>query len=221
MDFNWQYIWELFPILAKGVGVTIQISAIAAFFSLLNGLIIALISYYRIKILYPIARVYVFIIRGTPVVAQLYFFYFGLAIYSVFVRQMPPLVATAIVMSLNTSAFMSESMRAALMSVDNGQKEAAYSLGMTNFQLTHRIVIPQAVRIALPPLFNDIINLVKMSSLAFMLGVPDIMGVAKTEGARTYRYFEIYAVAMVIYLIIIAALNLIQKAIENKSKKAY
>lgn len=92
---------------------------------------------------------------------------------------------------------------------------------MTNFQLTHRIVIPQAVRIALPPLFNDIINLVKMSSLAFMLGVPDIMGVAKTEGARTYRYFEIYAVAMVIYLIIIAALNLIQKAIENKSKKAY
>lgn len=120
MDFNWQYIWELFPILAKGVGVTIQISAIAAFFSLLIGLIIALISYYRIKILYPIARVYVFIIRGTPVVAQLYFFYFGLAIYSVFVRQMPPLVATAIVMSLNTSAFMSESMRAALMSVDNG-----------------------------------------------------------------------------------------------------
>ena len=151
------------------------------------------------------------IMRGTPVVAQLYFFYYGIALYSAFVRNMTPLIAVAVVMSFNMGAFMSESIRGALLSVDEGQKEAAYSLGMTNFQLVTRIVIPQAVRVALPPLFNDIINLIKMTSLAFMLGVPDIMGAAKIEGARTFRYFEIYAAVMLVYWLIIFVLwNLTQ-----------
>ena len=87
----------------------------------------AVIAYYKVKILYPITRVYVSIMRGTPIVAQLYFFYFGLAVYSAIVRNMAPLIAVAIVLSLNVGAFMSESIRGALLSVDEGQKEAAYS----------------------------------------------------------------------------------------------
>ena len=145
----------------------------------------------------------------------------AVALYSAFVRNMTPLIAVAVVMSLNMGAFMSESIRGALLSVDEGQKEAAYSLGMTNFQLVTRIVIPQAVRIALPPLFNDVINLIKMTSLAFMLGVPDVMGAAKIEGARTFRYFEIYAAVMLIYWVIIFVLGILHKLLEKKCASMY
>ena len=134
---------------------------------------------------------------------------------------MKPLMAVSVVLSLNVGAFMSESIRGALLSVDEGQKEAAYSLGMTNLQLVTRIIIPQAVRVALPPLFNDVINLIKMTSLAFMLGVPDIMGAAKIEGAKTFRYFEIYAAVMLVYWVVIFILGLLHKWLEKKCASMY
>ena len=210
-----------FCIIASKVNVTFELTIAATIFALVVGVIIAIIGYYKIPGLYQLTRVYVSIMRGTPVVAQLYFFYYGIALYSAIVRNMTPLIAVAVVMSLNMGAFMSESIRGALLSVDEGQKEAAYSLGMTNFQLVTRIVIPQAVRVALPPLFNDIINLIKMTSLAFMLGVPDIMGAAKIEGARTFRYFEIYAAVMLVYWLIIFVLGILHKLLEKKCANMY
>ena len=164
--FKVSYFLEVLPIIASKVNITFELTVAATIFALIVGVIIAIIGYYKIPVLYQLTRVYVSIMRGTPVVAQLYFFYYGIALYSAFVRNMTPLIAVAVVMSFNMGAFMSESIRGALLSVDEGQKEAAYSLGMTNFQLVTRIVIPQAVRVALPPLFNDIINLIKMTSLA-------------------------------------------------------
>ena len=219
--FKVSYFMEVLPIIASKVNVTFELTIAATIFALLVGVIIAIIGYYKIPVLYQITRVYVSIMRGTPVVAQLYFFYYGVALYSAFVRDMTPLIAVAVVMSMNEGAFMSESIRGALMSVDEGQKEAAYSLGMKNLQLVTRIVIPQAVRVALPPLFNDVINLIKMTSLAFMLGVPDIMGAAKIEGARTFRYFEIYAAVMLIYWLIIFVLGLLHKLLEKKCANMY
>ncbi|EHM39227.1 amino acid ABC transporter permease, partial [Anaeroglobus geminatus] len=161
-------------------------------------------------------RIFVFLMRGTPAIVQLYFFYYGIATFSKLIRDMDPVPAVAIVMSLNIGAFMSESIRGALMAVDEGQKEAALSLGMSNLQMIRRIIIPQATRVALPALFNDIINIVKLSSLAFMLGVIDIMGAAKIEGSYTFRYFEIYAAVMVVYLVIIGILTLMHKYIAQK-----
>ena len=198
--FKVSYFLEVLPIIASKVNITFELTVAATIFALIVGVIIAIIGYYKIPVLYQLTRVYVSIMRGTPVVAQLYFFYYGIALYS---------------------AFMSESIRGALLSVDEGQKEAAYSLGMTNFQLVTRIVIPQAVRVALPPLFNDIINLIKMTSLAFMLGVPDIMGAAKIEGARTFRYFEIYAAVMLVYWLIIFVLGILHKLLEKKCANMY
>ena len=215
------YFLEVLPIIASKVNITFELTISATIFALIVGVIIAIIGYYKIPVLYQLTRVYVSIMRGTPVVAQLYFFYYGIALYSAFVRNMTPLIAVAVVMSFNMGAFMSESIRGALLSVDEGQKEAAYSLGMTNFQLVTRIVIPQAVRVALPPLFNDIINLIKMTSLAFMLGVPDIMGAAKIEGARTFRYFEIYAAVMLVYWLIIFVLGILHKLLEKKCANMY
>ena len=214
--FKVSYFLEVLPIIASKVNITFELTIAATIFALIVGVIIAIIGYYKIPVLYQLTRVYVSIMRGTPVVAQLYFFYYGIALYSAFVRNMTPLIAVAVVMSFNMGAFMSESIRGALLSVDEGQKEAAYSLGMTNFQLVTRIVIPQAVRVALPPLFNDI-----MTSLAFMLGVPDIMGAAKIEGARTFRYFEIYAAVMLVYWLIIFVLGILHKLLEKKCANMY
>ena len=204
--FKVSYFLEVLPIIASKVNITFELTVAATIFALIVGVIIAIIGYYKIPVLYQLTRVYVSIMRGTPVVAQLYFFYYGIALYSAFVRNMTPLIAVAVVMSFNMGAFMSESIRGALLSVD---------------QLVTRIVIPQAVRVALPPLFNDIINLIKMTSLAFMLGVPDIMGAAKIEGARTFRYFEIYAAVMLVYWLIIFVLGILHKLLEKKCANMY
>ena len=203
--FKVSYFLEVLPIIASKVNITFELTIAATIFALIVGVIIAIIGYYKIPVLYQLTRVYVSIMRGTPVVAQLYFFYYGIALYSAFVRNMTPLIAVAVVMSFNMGAFMSESIRGALLSVDEGQKEAAYSLGMTNFQLVTRIVI----------------NLIKMTSLAFMLGVPDIMGAAKIEGARTFRYFEIYAAVMLVYWLIIFVLGILHKLLEKKCANMY
>jgi len=219
--FEFSYFLEVLPKIFAKLNVTLELALISTIFSLIIGTIIAVIAYYKVKILYPITRVYVSLMRGTPIVAQLYFFYFGVAVYSTIVRDMTPLTAVAIVMSLNVGAFMSESIRGALMSVDEGQKEAAYSLGMSNFQLVRRIIIPQAIRVALPPLFNDIINLIKSSSLAFMVGVADIMGAAKMEGAKTFRFFEIYAAVMVVYWVTITVFSFLHKYLEKKCASAF
>lgn len=219
--FNFSYFFEVLPKVADHLSVTLELTAVSAVFALCIGLVVAIIAYYKIPVLYPVTRAYVFLMRGTPAIVQLYFFYYGIATFSKFIREMDPVPAVAIVMSLNIGAFMSESIRAALMSVDQGQKEAALSLGMSNLQLVRRIIIPQATRIALPTLFNDMINLVKLSSLAFMLGVIDIMGAAKIEGSYTFRYFEIYAAVMVIYLVVIGILTLIHKRIAARNADAY
>lgn len=219
--FNFSYFFEVLPKVADHLSVTLELTAVSAVFALCIGLVVAIIAYYKIPVLYPVTRAYVFLMRGTPAIVQLYFFYYGIATFSKFIREMDPVPAVAIVMSLNIGAFMSESIRASLMSVDQGQKEAALSLGMSNLQLVRRIIIPQATRIALPTLFNDIINLVKLSSLAFMLGVIDIMGAAKIEGSYTFRYFEIYAAVMVIYLVVIGILTLIHKRIAARNADAY
>lgn len=219
--FDIKYFFEVLPKIALKLNVTMEITVIALFFSLLLGLLLAIIAYYKIKILYPIVRIYTSVMRGTPVVAQLYFFYFGIAVFSETVRNMTPIYAVSFVMTMNFAAFMSESMRGGLLSVDEGQKEAAYSLGMSGIQMTTRILIPQAVRVALPPLFNDIINLIKMSSLSFMLGVADVMGAAKIEGARTFRYFEIYAAVMLIYWCIIFIFECLHKCIGNRCENIY
>ena len=116
--FKVSYFFEVLPIIASKVNITFELTIAATIFALIVGVIIAIIGYYKIPVLYQLTRVYVSIMRGTPVVAQLYFFYYGIALYSAFVRNMTPLIAVAVVMSFNMGAFMSESIRGALLSVE-------------------------------------------------------------------------------------------------------
>ena len=190
MKFNWSYFFQTLPYIAGKLNVTLTLTIISAVFSLVIGMVFAIISYYKVKGVSQVLKIWISFVRGTPVAAQLFFFYYGLANLSSLILNMSPTVAVAVIMSLNMGAFVSESIRGALISVDEGQREAAMAFGMTGFQMTIRIVIPQAIRVALPPLFNDLINLFKMSSLAFLVGVRDVMGAAKIEGANTFQFFE-------------------------------
>ena len=202
--FNWEYFFETLPLIASKLNVTLSLTLISAFFSLVIGIMFALISYYNVKGLSQLLRVWVSFIRGTPVATQLFFFYYGMANISSIILNMSPTVAVAVIMSLNMGAF-----------------EAAMSLGMSGWQMTTRIVIPQAVRVALPPLFNDLINLFKMSSLAFLVGVRDVMGAAKIESTQTFLFFECYACVMVIYWIITLMLTFVQRRLETRCNAIY
>lgn len=221
MGFNINYMLEVLPSLFYAARYTLYLTLVASFFGLIIGLILAVISYYEIKILNPLAKVYLFVMRGAPLVALLYFFYYGLASYSQTISEMNPLNAVAIIISLTAGGFMAESIRGALLSVEEGQKDAAYSLGLTNNQLMRRVIIPQAVRIAVPSLFNNVISITKMTSLSFMLGVVDVMGAARLQGSRTFSYFEIYGGVIIVYLVIIGLLMIVQRYVAKKSSEAY
>ena len=221
MLFSWDYFLEAFPKVLNGLPTTLGLTLIAAVFSLLLGTLLALLNYYKVPVAVQILKVWSSFIRGTPNVTQIFFFYYGLARISKLILNMSPVVATGVVMSLSMSAFMAESIRGALLSVDEGQREAAMSLGMTGFQMTTRIVIPQAVRVALPTLFNDMINLFKMSSLAFTIGIRDVMGNARIESAASFRFFETYAIVMIIYWVFSLLMGTVQKKLEERTNSIY
>lgn len=221
MGFDFDYMLEVLPTLFYAARYTLYLTLVASFFGLIIGLILAVINYYEVIILDPLAKIYLFVMRGAPLVALLYFFYYGIASYSEFVSQMNPLNAVAIIISLTAGGFMAESIRGALISVEEGQKDAAYSLGLTNGQLMRRVIIPQAVRIAVPSLFNNVISITKMTSLSFMLGVVDVMGSARIEGSRTFSYFEIYGGVIIVYLVIIGLLMIVQRYAARKFSEAY
>lgn len=221
MKFDVAYFLEILPMIAEKLNITLSLTVISAVFSLLIGMVFALIAYYKIPVLSQILKVWISFMRGTPALTQLFFFYYGLARISELILNMPAVVAVAVVMSLNMGAFMSESIRAAIMSVDVGQHEAAMSLGMNGWQMTTRIVLPQAVRVALPPLFNDLINLFKMSSLAYLIGLRDVMGAAKIEAASSFKFFECYAAVMLIYWIVTMLMTLVQKQLERRCNAIY
>ena len=129
MKFNWEYFFQTLPYVASKLNITLSLTVISAFFSLIIGMVFSLISYYKVAGLSQLLKVWVSFIRGTPVATQLFFFYYGLANLSSWILNMSPTVAVAVIMSLNMGAFVSESIRGSLISVDEGQREAAMSLG--------------------------------------------------------------------------------------------
>lgn len=221
MIFDIEYFWTLFPKILKGLDVTFSMTLLSFVIGLAIAIVIALIYRYKIKILYQIALLYVSFFRGSPVITQMFFMYFGLPYLITPLRGMNAYIAATLTIALNISAYMSESIRASLASVDMGQIEAGLSVGMTNWQVMKRIVFPQAVRIAIPPLGNNFIMTLKGTAVAFTIGVTEIMAKAKIEASNSYRYFECYAVVMIIYWMIVVALTYIQRKVEDKLNEAY
>ncbi len=204
---------SFFKLLMPGIRITIPLTVISFVLGLIIALMTALVQVAKIPVLKQIARFYVWIIRGTPMIVQLFVVYFGLP--SIGVR-LDPFPSAIIVFSLSVGAYCSETVRATIEAVDKGQMEAGYCLGLNFWQTMKLIVLPQAFVTAFPPLSNSLIGLVKDTSLAYSVAIVEILASAQRIAARTYDYFWLYLEAGFIYLMFCTVLTLLQRKIEKK-----
>lgn len=209
--FDFSYVLSFLPKLFSTLGITLLIVAASLLTGIVVGFIVALPRLYQLPVLRTISRVYVSFFRGTPILIQLFLFYYGLPeilkLVSIDISRAPVLVFVILTYGLNTGAFMSETIRASVAAVDRGQVEAAYSIGMTGYQAFTRIILPQALAIAVPVFSNLVIALLKDTSLAFTLGVMELTGKAQTLGALTQHFVESYISLALIYLAVSYALE--------------
>ena len=224
MDLN--YIVNTFLVTLKGIPVTLIIMVVAILLSFIPALLLALGQIYKVWGVRTFSVVYLAFIRATPPILLILFFYslFPSLLNQIFkslgsqvdVFKFNPLYYAFIIYSLMTTGSLSEILRSAILTVDKGQLEAAQAIGLTNFQAYRRIVFPQALRSALPNLANLVINLVKGTSLVFVMTVKDITALAKIEASHSYQYSESYLVIFVIYLIICGLIQWIFRSLEKR-----
>ena len=220
------YIVNTFLVTLKGIPVTLIIMVVAILLSFIPALLLALGQIYKVRGVRTFSVVYLAFIRATPPILLILFFYslFPSLLNQIFkslgsqvdVFKFNPLYYAFIIYSLMTTGSLSEILRSAILTVDKGQLEAAQAIGLTNFQAYRRIVFPQALRSALPNLANLVINLVKGTSLVFVMTVKDITALAKIEASHSYQYSESYLVIFVIYLIICGLIQWIFRGLEKR-----
>lgn len=219
--FDLNFITNLVPIMLKYLSVTLKMSFLALLLGLVLGIIIALVVDGKVPILNKLSKVYVSFFRGTPLVAQMFFIYFGLIQVIPSLKELDSFTAAVIVLGLNSSAYFSESLRGAISSVDKGQLEACYAFGMTYTQSMIRVILPQAIRVAIPAIMNTFADIIKGSALAFTIGVTEIMATAQSEAAASYKYLEAFTCIIIIYWSLSLLLSFIQSKLEVKMSKAY
>ncbi|WP_434139982.1 cystine ABC transporter permease [Pseudomonas luteola] len=208
-----QLILDSLPFLLKGAVWTVLLSLGGMFFGLVLGFFLALMRLSQNMVVRAVARVYVSFFRGTPLLVQLFMIYYGLPELGI---QLDPLPAALVGFSLNMAAYICEILRAAIASIDRGQWEAAASIGMTRTQTLRRTILPQAARTALPPLGNSFISLVKDTSLAATIQVPEMFRQAQLITARTFEIFSMYLTAALIYWVLASTLAALQNTLENR-----
>lgn len=204
------------PLLLKGAGYTVLLSVIGMGVGVALGFGLALMRLSRSALLRWPAAIYVSAFRGTPLLVQLFLVYYGLPQFGL---ELPPLLAAGIGFSLNVAAYASEILRSAIDAVDKGQWEAASVLGMSRGQTLRRIVLPQAARTAVAPLSNSFIGLVKDTSLAATIQVPELFRQAQLITARTYEIFTMYLAAAAIYWILSTVLATVQSRLERRASE--
>ena len=210
----WELFLESFPkILIPGLTVTIPLTVIAFSLAMVIAVITALVPFANVKVLRQLARFYIWIFRGTPLLVQLFVVFFGLSRVGILLEPFP---AAVIVFALNEGAYCAETVRAALESVPKGQLEAGLCAGMSYLQTIFRIVLPQAMRTAFPPLSNSLISMVKDTSLAANITVTEMFMVTQRIVARTYEPLLLYLEVGLIYLIFSTVLTKLQVVGEKK-----
>lgn len=193
--------------------VTIPLTILSFFFGTLLALVLALVQVAEIKGLKQFARFYIWIFRGTPLLVQLFIIFYGLPSFGIYLDAFP---AAVIAFSLNLAAYNAEIIRSAILAVPVGQTEAGYMVGLNYLQVMTRVVLPQAFKIAFPPLFSSLIGLTKDTSLASSITVIEMLAVSKQIAARYYEPFWMYMEAAFIYLMICTLLTRLQNVVEKK-----
>lgn len=194
-----ELVIQNFPFLLEGAYYTLVITLVSMFFGSLIGVIVAIARLKGNKVIQAIARFYVSIIRGTPTLVQIIIIYYGLVDFGI---SLDPLPAAFIALSINNGAYLSESMRGALQSIPKGQTEAAYATGMTPWQAMRRIILPQAIRRAIPPVGNTFIGMLKETSLVSVISVTELLRSAQLLIAQYYVYLPFYLGIALIYWVL-------------------
>ncbi|AXV19810.1 cysteine ABC transporter permease [Aeromonas veronii] len=204
---------SFWPLLSAGLIFTVPLTLITFFLGILLGLLVALARLYGSTPLVALVRFYVWLIRGTPLLVQLFLIFYGLPSAGIV---LDAFTAAVIGFTLNIGAYSSEIIRATLAAIPKGQWEAAYSIGMNWPQVMWRVILPQAARIAVPPLSNTFISLVKDTSLAAAVTVPELFQAAQRLASVTYEPLILYIETAIIYLLFSSVLSTLQDRLERK-----
>ena len=224
--FDVSLIWEYWPIVIQGLPMTLKLTGVATLVGIFFGFLIALVKINQVPVLRHVCSVYVSFIRGVPIMVLLYMSYYGLPLITMAMNEswgtnidintVTPFTFAAIAFILQEAAYESEVIRAALMSVDRKETEAAKSIGMTSLQTLWRITIPQALVVAVPSFGNALTSLLKGTAVAFTISVMDVMGKAKVLGGRNFHYFEAYTCAALTYWILCIVVEFIIRRLEKR-----
>jgi len=206
---------DILPALLQGTSITLELTFICISGGFVLGLIVALGRVYGNKLIYTLVTSYVELIRGTPLLVQLFLIYYGLPDIGIVFH---PILAAGIALGMNTSAYQAEYFRGAIQSIPAGQMIAARSLGIGKLASVWYIIIPQALRLVIPPWSNELVYMLKNTSLAYIVGVPELMAHANMIAERNFLYFDVYLIVAVIYIVIVnlfaSFLSLVEKRVK-------
>ena len=214
MNFNFDLVVTSFPLLLHGAGVTIKITVMSVALGVLIGLFVGIARICRVKPLRFLAAVYVDFFRGTPLLVQIFLFYFAVPVITG--QRIDPYVAAVGSCGINSGAYVAEIVRAGIQSIDEGQMEAGRSLGMTWAQTMRYIIVPQAIKRVIPPLGNEFIALLKDSSLVSVIGFEELTRRGQLIIAKTYGSLEIWFSVAIIYLVMTLSISRLVAYLEKR-----
>ena len=210
----WGILVDSFPkLLGYGVRVTIPLTALSFSLALVIAVLVALIQYADVKVVRQVCRFYIWVVRGTPLLVQLYLVFYGLPSLGI---TLDPFPTAVLVFGFNEGAYMAESVRGALESVSRGQMEAGYCVGMSYLQIMVHVVLPQAFRTAFPALSNSLIGMLKGTSIAATITVVEMFREAQVINGRVYESLGLYSELALIYLAFCTLLTWLQRLGEKK-----
>jgi His/Glu/Gln/Arg/opine family amino acid ABC transporter permease subunit len=215
--FEWSAVWRGLPYLVQGAGLTVLISLVAMVLAAALGLGLAVLTQTAGRVARRLVEAYVEVFRNTPLLIQIFIVYFGLPQLGV---RLSPFLSGLSALVLYAAAYNAEIFRAGLEAVPRGQHEAALSCGLSSAQALWFVLVPQAVRIAFPALGNNLVSLVKNSSLVSTIGMVELMFVANDISFNNFRTFEIYGTTAVLYVVLVLALTRALHAVETRLARA-
>lgn len=212
MEFDWNVIIEHLPFFPEAALITLQVTTLGILAGLVIGLITAFLRISRFKVLQYPARLYIFLVRGTPLLLQLFIIYYGVSNYV----QIPPFPSAVLALGIHNGAYIGEIFRGTIQSISTGQMEAARSIGMSYTMAMKRIILPQAFKRAIPPLGNQFIIALKDSSLASTITVSELLLTSRQFASSTFRYMEMLITAGFFYIILTSIFTTLVSFLEKK-----